>query len=94
MVFFQPSAGPEGGPVRPPELSMNNQQTSTNRERLRMHLVQALTRAESADVQQHLKAALEEWEQQPPTPLQECPVCGKVGLPERIQQHECTPREV
>lgn len=68
---------------------MNDQQTTTSRERLRMHLVQALTRAESDGVQRHLKAALEEWESQPPTPLQECPICGKVGLPERIQQHTC-----
>lgn len=89
MVFFQPSAGLEGDPFRPPKLVMNNQQTPTSRERLRMHLVQALTRAESDDVQQHLKAALEEWERQSPTPLQECPVCGKIGLPERIRQHEC-----
>lgn len=57
-----------------------------------MHLIQALTRAESDAVQQHLKAALEEWKRQPPTPLQECPVCGKVGLPERIQQHRCRSR--
>ena len=69
---------------------MTDQQSATSRERLRMHLVQALTRAESDTVQQHLKAALREWERQPPTPLQECPLCGKVGLPERIQQHECT----
>jgi len=41
-----------------------------------MHLVQALTRSESDAVQQHLRAALDEWERQPPTPLQECPVCG------------------
>ncbi|OYR81882.1 hypothetical protein DJ71_12750 [Halorubrum sp. E3] len=71
---------------------MSDQQTTTSRERLRMHLVQALTRKDSNDVQQHLKAALEEWENLPPTPLQECPLCGKVGLPERIQQHECAPR--
>ena len=69
---------------------MNDQQTTTSRERLRMHLVQALTRTESGDVERHLRAALEEWENQPPTSLQGCPVCGKVGLPEQIQQHECT----
>ncbi|TQQ78522.1 hypothetical protein EGH24_14320 [Halonotius terrestris] len=69
---------------------MSDQQTTTSRERLRMYLVQALTRTESDDVQWHLKAALREWENLPPTPLQECPICGKVGLPERIQQHKCT----
>ncbi|ELK49562.1 hypothetical protein D320_18634 [Haloferax sp. BAB-2207] len=68
---------------------MNDQHSTTGRGQLRMHLVQALTRAESDAVQQHLRAALDEWERQPPTPLQECPVCGKVGLPERIQQHRC-----
>jgi len=25
-----------------------------------------------------------------PTSLVECPVCGRVGLPERIVQHDCT----
>lgn len=24
-----------------------------------------------------------------PTPLRECPVCGAVGLPERIEDHDC-----
>jgi ribosomal protein L32 len=24
-----------------------------------------------------------------PTPLVECPVCGRVGLPERIDAHDC-----
>lgn len=68
---------------------MTENEAMTSRERLRMHLVQALTRAESDDVKHHLQAALDEWENQPPTPLQECPVCGKVGLPERIRTHEC-----
>jgi len=68
---------------------MNDQQTTTSRERLRMHLVQALTRTESDEVEHHLRAALEEWENQPLTPLQECPVCEKIGLPERIRQHSC-----
>ena len=61
----------------------------TARERLRMHLVQALTRAESADVREHLRAALYEWEKLPPTPLVECAVCGRLGLPERIVAHRC-----
>jgi ribosomal protein L32 len=68
---------------------MNDCNSTTNRERIRMHLVQALTRAESDTVRQHLQAALEEWEHQPPTSLQECSVCGKMGLPERIQHHSC-----
>jgi ribosomal protein L32 len=68
---------------------MSDQQTKTSRERLRINLVQALTHTESDEVEHHLRAALEEWENQPPTPLQECPICGKAGLPERIKQHEC-----
>ena len=63
---------------------------TTARERLEMHLAQALTRAQSPDVQHHLEAALEECRQLPPTPLVECPLCGRVGLPERVQNHCCT----
>jgi hypothetical protein len=61
----------------------------TARERLRMQLAQALTRSESPAVRSHLRAALREWEDLPPTPLVECPVCGRVGLPERLRVHEC-----
>ncbi|MEF8825654.1 MAG: hypothetical protein V5A27_04825 [Halapricum sp.] len=53
---------------------------STARERLEMHLAQALTRAQSPDVRRHVEAALEECRQLPPTPLVECPLCGRVGL--------------
>lgn len=28
-------------------------------------------------------------EDEVPTPLVECPVCGVVGLPERIDAHDC-----
>ena len=55
-----------------------------------MHLTQALARAESEETKAHLRAALREWDELPPTPLQECPICGKVGLPERIRNHDCT----
>jgi ribosomal protein L32 len=73
---------------------MNDQHSTTSRERLRMHLVQALTRTESDEVEHHLRAALDEWKGQPPTPLQECPICGNVGLPERIQQHRCSTQNI
>ena len=66
----------------------------TARERLRMHLVQALTRSDSADVREHLRAALREWEDLPPTPLVECPVCGRIGLSERLANHDCWSRRV
>lgn len=61
--------------------------TTTARERLEMHLAQALTRAESTTVCLHIEVTLEECRCLPPTPLVECPFCGKVGLPERIREH-------
>ncbi|ERG97395.1 hypothetical protein [Haloquadratum walsbyi] len=61
----------------------------TNRERLRWHLTSALASAESPETKAHLRGALAACQYLPPTPLVECPLCGKVGLPERIQVHEC-----
>lgn len=62
----------------------------TKREHLRMHLVQAFTRCENADARVHLRVALQYCDALAPTSLMECPVCGKVGFPERIQNHQCT----
>jgi ribosomal protein L32 len=61
----------------------------TKRERLHWHLTSALASAESPETKAHLRGALVEYRKLPPTPLVECPFCGKVGLPERIQAHEC-----
>ncbi|AUX09243.1 hypothetical protein AArcSl_1614 [Halalkaliarchaeum desulfuricum] len=61
----------------------------TAREELRMHLAQAATRVEDPDARVHVEAALETIEELPPTPLVECPVCGRVGLPARITAHDC-----
>ena len=61
----------------------------TIKERLRMHLVQALTRCENTDARAHLQAALQYCDALTPTSVMECPVCGKLGLPERIQNHQC-----
>jgi ribosomal protein L32 len=61
----------------------------TARERMRMQIVQALTRSDSPEVRSHLRAALDEYEDFPPAELVECPLCGKVGLIERICMHEC-----
>ena len=61
----------------------------TNRERLHWHLTSALVKAESAATKAHLRGALVAYRKVPPTPLVECPLCGKVGLPERIRTHEC-----
>lgn len=63
---------------------------STTRERLEMHLAQALTRAHSLDVRRHLEAALVECRQLPPKPLVECHLCGRVGLLGGICEHHCS----
>ena len=62
----------------------------TARERLRIHLREARRTTDSPIVEAQLTAALDTWEELPPTPLQECPVCEKIGLPERIRNHDCT----
>ena len=62
----------------------------TARERLRIHLREARRTTDSPIVEAQLTAALDAWEELSPTPLQECPICGKVGLPERIRNHDCT----
>jgi len=69
---------------------MTEETTLTARERLRIHLREARRTTNSPIVEAQLAAALDAWEDLPPTPLQECPVCGKVGLPERIRNHNCT----
>ena len=61
----------------------------TSREQLHWHLTNALASAESPETKSHLRGALVEYRKLPPTPLVECPFCGKVGLPERIQAHKC-----
>lgn len=72
---------------------MTDDTTLTARERLRIHLREARRTTDSPIVDAQLTAALDAWNDLPPTPLQECPVCGKVGLPERIKQHRCGTQE-
>ncbi len=60
----------------------------TARERLRIHLREAHRTTDSPIVEAQLNAALDAWNDMP-TLLRECPVCGKVGLPERIREHKC-----
>lgn len=69
---------------------MPEERSLTARERLRIHLREARRTTDSPIVEAQLAAALDAWNDLPPTPLQECPVCGKVRLSERIQQHECS----
>lgn len=66
---------------------MTEETTLTARKRLRIHLREARRTTNSLIVEAQLAAALDAWEELSPTPLQECPICEKVGLPERIQQH-------
>jgi hypothetical protein len=68
---------------------MSEERTLTARERLRIHFREARRTTDSPIVDAQLAAALDAWNDLPPTPLRECPVCGKVGLPGRIQQHSC-----
>jgi hypothetical protein len=72
-----------------PTTPISEERSLTARERLRIHLREARRTADSPIVEAQLDAALDAWNDLPPTPLQECPVCRKVGLPERIQQHRC-----
>jgi hypothetical protein len=68
---------------------MTDDTTLTARERLRIHLREARRTTDSPIVEAQLTAALEAWNDLSPTPLRECPFCGKVGLPERIHLHRC-----
>jgi hypothetical protein len=56
---------------------------------VRHQLVQAYTRAVHPDVVAHLRAALEEFDDEGLDELVECPVCGRLGMAERIQAHDC-----
>jgi hypothetical protein len=58
-------------------------------EAVRHQLVQAYTRAVEPDVIVHLQAALAEFDDGPTDELLECPLCGRLGFPERIREHNC-----
>jgi len=71
---------------------MSKETTLTARERLVINLREARRMNTSPVVEAQLDAALDAWGDLPPTSLQECPGCGKVGLPERIMDHDCRSR--
>lgn len=54
-----------------------------------MHLVQALTRAESQDARVHIRAALALCGCFNQISLIECEDCGKAGLAERVLLYSC-----
>lgn len=64
----------------------------TPREELRMHLAQAKTRAESDAAREHVARALDLVDCLPPTPIGQCPNCGRVGprpLVRDTSRHDC-----
>ena len=65
---------------------MPEERTITAREGLRIYLREA-RRTSDFPIDAQLMAALDTWEDLLPAPLQECPVCGKVSLPEGIREH-------
>jgi hypothetical protein len=52
-------------------------------------LAQAYTRALQPAAREHIHAALLELDAEIPKGLAECPSCGRVGLPERVREHDC-----
>jgi hypothetical protein len=58
-------------------------------EAVRHQLVQAYTRAVEPDVIVHLQTASAEFDDGPTDDLLECPLCGRLGFPERIRSHDC-----
>ncbi|WP_083874969.1 hypothetical protein [Haloferax sulfurifontis] len=76
-------------PLSDEDISTPERDAVTPNERLHWHLTNALVSAESPETTAHLRGALSVYQDLPPTPLVECPLCGKVGLPERIRTHEC-----
>ena len=67
----------------------NSTADKTARERLRDELAAANTHTDNPEAQRHVDRAIALVDDLPPTPLVECPVCKRVGLPERIEDHDC-----
>jgi hypothetical protein len=62
---------------------------STPVDELRDQLTQAATLAVEDDTRNCIDTALELVEGLPQPELVECPVCERMGLPERIVNHDC-----
>ena len=62
---------------------------STPIQELRNQLTEAAEGAVDDDTRGHIEAALALVDVLSGTELIECPVCGRMGLPERIMEHDC-----
>ena len=62
---------------------------STPVEELRTQLTEAAKGAVDDDTRGHIESALALVDELSGPELLECPVCGRVGLPERIVDHDC-----
>jgi len=69
--------------------SANTDARRTVRERLRACLEQARDATVDGHARKQIERALALERDLPPTGLEECSVCGRVGLPERIAAHDC-----
>ena len=62
---------------------------STPTEELRNQLTEAAEGAVDDDTREHIEAAIILVDELSGPELLECPVCGRMGLPERIVNHDC-----
>ena len=62
---------------------------STPLQELRSQLSQAAEGAVDDETKGHIEAAIGLVEELSGPELLECPVCGRIGLPERIVNHDC-----
>ncbi len=62
---------------------------STPVEELRNQLTEAAEGAVDEDTRDHIEAVIVMVDELSGPELQECPVCGRMGLPERIVNHDC-----
>jgi ribosomal protein L32 len=62
---------------------------STPVEELRNQLTEAAKGAVDDETRAHIETAMELVDEVSDPELLKCPVCGRMGLPERIVNHEC-----
>jgi hypothetical protein len=62
---------------------------STTAEELRDQLTEASMQAVDTETREHIETTIELVDELSGPELLECPVCGRMGLPERIVDHNC-----